>query len=322
MDQFGILTFGSRLKRLSDCLFMEVEALYKRHNIGFSPTNFPVLKQLQSQPGQTVVELAQLLGVSHPAVSKQINKLTGEGWVVKCLDQDDNRRLLISLSEQGLAEMKKVEPILDAIQCVMEREANNIDARLLHSFNQYENLMLKHGLQDWVNECLHQGGKNIEIINWHPGFRDDFKRLNMVWLEKYFAQQIEEKDTLLLSNPQSEVLARGGYMWAATLGEKCVGVCALLPDKDTSYKVEKLAVDEAYQGQGIGLQLMLECIRMARKKGANYLSLETASKLLPALKLYERLGFEQKIPVEGYSVERSDVYMELTFPNGVNNASH
>lgn len=314
MDHFGVMAFGSRLKRLSDCLFAEVEAIYKTHEINFSPTHFPILRQLQLEPSLTVVELAGRLKLSHPAISKQINKLVKDGWVTKSLDQDDNRRLFISLSEKGIKEMVKVEPILEAIKCVMEREADRIDSRLLYSFNQYENALLSNGLQTWVNESVREKQLGVTVSLWDARYQSDFERLNMNWLEAHFSDQIEDEDRLILNNPRSEVLAKGGYIWVALIGDVCVGVCALLPDTCDSYKVIKLAVDDAYQGQGIGLKLMLKCIEQTRAKGAAYISLETASKLVPALKLYQRLGFEIVKPFSGYSVERSDVYMELRFP--------
>lgn len=314
MDHFGVMAFGSRLKRLSDYLFSEVEAIYKTHEIGFSPTHFPILRQLSEEPSLTVVELANRLGLSHPAISKQINKLVKEGWVIKSLDQDDNRRLFISLSERGVNEMLKVEPILEAIKFVMEKDAHQIDAKLLHSFRLYEKALLSNGLQSCVNEYVLNKRQALAIKAWDISYKDEFRQLNMHWLETYFTDQIEEEDQLILNNPQSEILAKGGYIWVALLGEQCVGVCALLPDTDCSYKVIKLAVDVAFQGQGIGLKLMLKCIEQSRLKGASYVSLETASKLVPALTLYERLGFEVVTPANGYSVKRSDVYMELMFP--------
>ena len=314
MDHFGVMAFGSRLKRLSDYLFAEVEAIYKTHEIGFSPTHFPILRQLSQEPSLTVVELASRLGLSHPAISKQINKLVKEEWVIKSLDEDDNRRLFISLSEKGVNEMLKVEPILEAIKYVMESEAHQIDAKLLHSFGVYENTLLNNGLQSSVNKYVKSKQQAIEIQVWDASYKNEFRQLNMCWLETYFADQIEEEDRLILNNPQSEVLAKGGYIWIALLGEQCVGVCALLPDTPCSYKVIKLAVDDAFQGQGIGLKLMLKCIEQSRLKGARYVSLETASKLVPALTLYERLGFEIVTPANGYTVKRSDVYMELKFP--------
>ncbi|KJZ12441.1 hypothetical protein TW85_15070 [Marinomonas sp. S3726] len=314
MNHFGVMAFGSRLKRLSDYLFSEVEAIYKAHGIGFSPTHFPILMQLSQEPSLTVVELANRLGLSHPAISKQINKLVKEEWVIKSLDKDDNRRLFISLSEKGVNEMIKVEPILEAIKYVMEKEAHDIDSQLLHSFGLYESSLLNNGLQTGVNHHIESKQLTVEIQPWDVSYKDEFKQLNMHWLETYFADQIEEEDKLILNNPQSEVLAKGGYIWIALLGDQCVGVCALLPDAVNSYKVIKLAVNDAYQGQGIGLKLMLKCIEQSRLKGARLLSLETASKLVPALTLYERLGFEIVTPTNGYSVERSDVYMELKFP--------
>ncbi len=37
----------------------------------------------------------------------------------------------------------------------------------------------------------------------------------MDWLEQYFPSDIQDKDRMMLSHPQSEILAKGGYIWFA-----------------------------------------------------------------------------------------------------------
>lgn len=45
---------------------------------------------------------------------------------------------------------------------------------------------------------------NIEIIDFEPKYRDDFKNLNVEWLEKYF--EVEPYDKEVLSNPEKYIL--------------------------------------------------------------------------------------------------------------------
>lgn len=328
MNQFGVLALGSRFKRLSDMLFSEVESLYKALDIPISPANFPLLRLLQITGEMTVVEIAEHLGISHPAVSKQINKLLAEELITKTSDKSDNRRSFLCLSDKGMNVFTKLEPVLAAMKNVLEQEAYNIDSRLLQAFDQYESRLLSMSLKDEALQRIYKEQPAVEISPWDECYAADFKRLNQQWLEEFFPQGIEEKDLTFLSHPQSEVLAQGGYIWFAVLNygntvnkaAKVVGTCALIPAKSREsshkkiYEVVKLAVDPAYQGQGIGMRLMLACIEKARAKKAHRLTLESNRKLKAALALYQRLGFAEKQPADGYSVARADIYMELTFP--------
>ena len=60
-----------------------------------------------------------------------------------------------------------------------------------------------------------------------------------------------------------------------------------------SPEVRLLAVAPAARGQGIGVRLMHECIRRARRSGAPALTLHTTDIMEAAMRLYERLGFQR-----------------------------
>lgn len=120
MKQFGILSLGSRLKRLSDYLFAEVQQVYVQKNIPISSTYFPILRQLQECGTLSVVELAEKLGISHPAVSKQVAKMIQDGLLEKDGDARDQRRSLLRLSLKGGEAMLAVEPVLAAIRDTLE----------------------------------------------------------------------------------------------------------------------------------------------------------------------------------------------------------
>jgi GNAT superfamily N-acetyltransferase len=55
--------------------------------------------------------------------------------------------------------------------------------------------------------------------------------------------------------------------------------------------VRLLAVAPEARGQGIGIALMKECIRRARRLGAVCLNLHTTDMMQVAMRMYERMGF-------------------------------
>jgi putative acetyltransferase len=84
------------------------------------------------------------------------------------------------------------------------------------------------------------------------------------------------------------------------------------------YKVSeltKMAVTEKFQGLKIGERLALAAINKAKSLGGKSIFLETNSKLLPAIKLYKKLGFEHKAypKCKSEHYQRADTYMVLEF---------
>ena len=151
----------------------------------------------------------------------------------------------------------------------------------------------------------------IGIRQFQPGDAAAFRRLNEEWITRFF--RIEPKEELVLADPQATILDRGGRIFLATAGERCVGCCALIRLRDKEFEVAKTAVEPPYQGAGIGRRLLHAAIDEGRSAGAQRLYLETNHVLTPAIRLYESVGFKRidanRIIPSAY--QRADVYMEL-----------
>lgn len=151
----------------------------------------------------------------------------------------------------------------------------------------------------------------IAIRQFQPGDAAAFRRLNEEWITRYF--RIEPKEAPILTDPQANILDRGGKILFATAGERCVGCCALIRMSDKEFEVAKMAVEPAYQGAGIGRRLLHAVIEGAQNTGAQRLYLETNHVLTPAIRLYESVGFKHIDPsrIVPSQYARADVYMEL-----------
>jgi GNAT superfamily N-acetyltransferase len=73
-----------------------------------------------------------------------------------------------------------------------------------------------------------------------------------------------------------------------------------------------MAVDESHRNLGIGKAMLAHVIGEARALGARKLTLETNSKLMNAIHVYESLGFTHLDPllVEPSPYKRANVFME------------
>lgn len=143
-------------------------------------------------------------------------------------------------------------------------------------------------------------------------FVADFERLNVEWLERYF--QVEPIDAKVLSDPQAHIIAPGGEILMACLNGSVVGTCALKVLDARQVELTKMAVTATAQGAGIGRALLDAAINTFRRMPRDVLFLESHSSLLPALHLYESVGFVHRPRPFTSDYARADVYMEWRDP--------
>ena len=111
----GTVFFGTRLRRLSEALDREVQALYRAEGVVFSPRWFAVVMALTRQGPQTVGELAAAIGITHAAVSQVRGDLIAERLVVVQTDPKDRRRQVLELSEEGRRRIATLQPFWEAL---------------------------------------------------------------------------------------------------------------------------------------------------------------------------------------------------------------
>jgi putative acetyltransferase len=150
---------------------------------------------------------------------------------------------------------------------------------------------------------------DIEIIEYEDRYHEDFRRLNLEWLEKYHLT--ESHDLMILDNPRGNVLDSGGIIYLAKTGDEIVGSLGLLKEKEGEYELIKMAVAAPYQGRGISKMLMDKCLDTARTWKVKKIGLYSNSQLQRAIKIYEKYGF-RSVPVVDSPLTTADVRMELT----------
>src|ERR1700759_1639015 len=79
--QKGVAAFGTRLRRLSERLDRQVQALYRAHDSAFQPRWFALVVALRERGVLSVGELAALLGITHAAISQLRGELIKAGLV-------------------------------------------------------------------------------------------------------------------------------------------------------------------------------------------------------------------------------------------------
>lgn len=147
----------------------------------------------------------------------------------------------------------------------------------------------------------------VDIISYSPELKEDIRKLNIEWLEKYF--RVEEVDAVQLGNPQGEILDKGGHIFYARVKDEVLGTASLLKINDKEYELGKMAVTERAQGLGLGNILMRHCIHQAKKIGIEKLVLYSNTKLAPAIHIYEKFGFGE-VELEPGHYDRANIKMQ------------
>jgi ribosomal protein S18 acetylase RimI-like enzyme len=147
----------------------------------------------------------------------------------------------------------------------------------------------------------------VLIIPFSPDLKEEIKTLNVEWLKKYF--KVEAKDEQMLSDPQGEIIDKGGMIFYAKYNNKIVGTVSLLKIDKNTFELSKMAVTDGVQGLGIGQKLLEYCIEISKQNEIEKLVLYSNRKLLTAIYLYIKFGF-QEVPLEDGVYERADIKME------------
>jgi len=147
----------------------------------------------------------------------------------------------------------------------------------------------------------------VLIIPFRSDLKEEIKTLNLEWLNKYF--KVEAKDDKVLSDPQGEIIDKGGMIFYAKYDDRIVGTYSLLKIDETTFELSKMAVTDGVQGLGIGNKLMEHSIKVAKEKGIKKLILYSNRSLLSAIYLYKKFGFEE-VPLEDGVYERANIKME------------
>ncbi|BFO65536.1 GNAT family N-acetyltransferase [Chryseobacterium sp. KCF3-3] len=159
---------------------------------------------------------------------------------------------------------------------------------------------------------MNDSKNEVKIIAYEPQYKEAFKALNEEWIKTFFV--MEAGDYKLLDHPEEEILNKGGYIAFALLDGEVVGTCALVKTEGNplTFELSKMAVSPKAQGKKLGYLLGNALVEKAKELKAEKVFLVTNSILVPAIKLYEKLGFIHT-PIGHAEYDRADVRMELIF---------
>ena len=299
-----------RLKRLSENLINDTKKIYKDLNIEYEQRWFAISHILNERKSASINELSKATGYTHPAIIQIVEQMLKNKLLETSQNLIDKRKRKLVLSKKGENIFNYIHPVVDDIEESIKEINKEAGYDILHVIESYENSLEEKTLYKRTLEKIKKRQFDaIEIIKYSPSYKDYFKELNFEWLQKYF--EIEKEDVKILSNPENEIIRKGGEIFFARYEGEIVGTCAVIKLDKENFELAKLSVTEKAQGKQIGKKLVLAVIGFAYAKGANAVVLETAKLLRNAINLYESLGFKYIPDVHQSDYKRSTFWMKL-----------
>ena len=251
----------------------------------FSLTEVRVLYELAYREDTTASELGKELGLDAGYLSRILRGFEERGLIAKKPSETDGRRSLLHLTEGG----REAFVPLDArsredIGAMLDDLSAAEQDRLVGAMHTIERLLGARP-EPKVPYLLrqHEPGDMGWVIHRHGvlyareyGWDERFEAL----VARIVADFVDYYD------PAKE------RCWIAEMDGEIVGCVFVVKASATVAKLRLLLVEPEARGLGLGTRLVEECIRFARGRGYEKLTLWTNSVLDAARRIYEEKGFE------------------------------
>lgn len=315
ISQLGELALASRLKRISESLMRDVSRVYSELDYHFEARWFSLSYLLLNRKEIAVTIAADELGLTHPAINQIANQMTKAGLLMSKKDKIDERKRILYLTPKGKKVLKQLDPLWKTIRICNAELIDEVSRNFLGNLDKLENALTKKSMYTRIIESLqNEIYRSIQIHPYTKKYASYFSKLNKAWLKKYF--KIEEYDKLVLDNPDSQIIKKGGAVFFAEYDGKIVGCSALLKHPDSIYEIAKVAVLEDYQNKHIGRKLVVAAVDEAIRQKAKEICMLTNPELTASVKMFSNLGFELSSKNRFEKMyQRKTIYMKLNKGN-------
>lgn len=278
----GAIMLGSRLKRLAERLQAGAERIAIDCGLPTQPSQMPLLTALHRDGPTSVGDLAEVMGISQPAVTRILSRLVEMELVEANRDGRDQRTRIIALTAKGSEAMDLARTSLWPRLRAAVAELGDIDALLGHVE------ALEAALADRPLDRRPLGG--LAIRRFSDDLAGDFHRINAEWISDMY--RLEPTDIDVLENPRARIIDRGGdilFVEDPQLG--IIGTCGLQKTGDRQFELTKMGVLARARGRKAGEFLLRAAIDRAFALGCDRLYLLSNAKGAAGVHLYEKVGF-------------------------------
>lgn len=156
MAEMAELALASRLRRLSDIYWQGVTATYRQSGVDFDVRWATIFVLIARQEPVAVMEIADRLKITHPAVIQVINELEKHGLIVSAKSEQDGRKRLLSLSQAGRDMLPKLQPLWNAFIAVNQGMLAKQTHNLLLALQEMEVQLAERSFFDRIQDQLNR----------------------------------------------------------------------------------------------------------------------------------------------------------------------
>jgi DNA-binding MarR family transcriptional regulator/N-acetylglutamate synthase-like GNAT family acetyltransferase len=307
LRDLGPTFLGSRLKRLGERMQAGAAKIAGDAGLPVQPTHMPLLAALDAQ-ALTIGQLAQVIGISQPGVTRGIGQLIDLG-LAQSQQGEDQRQRTISLTPAGTAVLARARlyvwpPIGDAVHALFDGQPDAFMAQIA---------ALEAALDATPIDVLaaRTAQPVLTVHAYSDALAHHFHDINVEWISAMFT--LEATDREVLEHPRRKIIDAGGdILFVEARGLGIVGTCALQKTGPHSFELTKMGVRETARGLKAGEFLLDAVIARALSLQADPLYLLSNAKCAAAIHLYEKLGFRHDAEIMaqyGARYERCNVAM-------------
>lgn len=252
-----------------------------------TPGHWHAIIEISREPGITISKLGNLLLMSTSTISRLIKSLVEKG-IVTLSEGQDKREKYLSLTDQGLLEMQKINAfsrskILGAFEFLTEQEI----VQIIESISKYANALEKSRL---VKDDI-----KIVTLSTSRTIRKQIIQMIENIQKNEFSIPITDEINLCILKAEKDFYFNNSYnfWYAIDSNGNIIGSIGLKKIDKNYGEIKKLFVVKAYRNKGVAQKLMNSLIKASIKHHFDFLVLGTVDKLHAAHKFYNKYGFEQ-----------------------------
>ena len=250
----------------------------------YSLTEARILFEIADRDEVTASDLARGLGLDPGYLSRTLAGLERRALIGRAPSESDGRRRLLSLTPEGedafsLLDGRSREEVAEMLGDLPEEDQR----RLLEAMRTIEDILdtdFKFAEPFFLRQ--HEPGDMGWIVHRH----------GVLYAREYgWDERFEALVARIVSDFIDGYDPRRERCWIAEMAGEIVGCVFIVKESDTVAKLRLLLVEPKARGLGLGTRLVEECIRFARNRDYETLTLWTNSVLHAARHIYEEQGF-------------------------------
>ena len=253
----------------------------------FSLAQVRVIYELAHRETATATELSAELGLDAGYLSRIVRHFKKLGLIDKQRSTNDGRQTVLSLTEQGQQAFATFNTrSRNEIAALLETLPNGDQQRLVKAMQTIETLL--GATPEPKSPYLlrpHQPGDMGWIVSRHA----------VLYAEEYGWDGNGSFEAMVAGIVASFIEnfdAQRERCWMAEIDGEIVGSVVLVKQSDTVAKLRLFLIEPKARGLGIGVRLVDECTRFARRAGYTKITLWTNSVLLAARHIYTKAGYQ------------------------------